>query len=1002
MLCIFCMNEIDDAGDKCPHCGQSQSVTIPPHRLMPHTVLAGRYIVGAAKGEGGFGITYVGKDTRLDRTVAIKEYYPTGLVNRNSTVSPMVTQTEDEHGKDAFEKGRERFLTEAKTLAKFSGEPGIVHILDFFVENNTAYIVMEYLDGMSLSNKLKAGGTMTPDEALTVLMPVMISLEKVHKQGLIHRDISPSNIMILEKTVKLIDFGAARHASGDGNRSISLMLKPGYAPEEQYRSKGVQGPWTDVYALCATIYKCITGVTPDEANDRLHHDELKTPSQLGINVDPRFESALMKGMSVMAENRYQSIEALLKDISPFALSDGKRSEPVSDEGRTVLTTEEDQSTRYVHQQQSSQRQPVVPMQPVQPVQPAQQQNYQGYGQNTQPQTYGQTYSQPYSQQPQTYGQTYSQQPYSQQPYTQPQSQYQQPYTQPQPQQYVQPQYPQAAIPQHNDIDAKIAERMRKRRNKKTLFAFIAIVLIAAAIVIAVLVIKHKSSNTMTKKEGEQLEPVSFSDNDAKLNFSIDDDYVHFSKTVITPNDIAQIKSRKSVDSVYISQCQIPQETMNVLWELDGQLTYLNISESAGFDDISPLSKLTTLHSFSVEKCDLANSVFKDLDLSKMTDLYSINIMGNPKLTDINFLKTSQTVSSVDISYCEVSDISPLKDMSKLYTLKADNCKITDISALKGKSISTISMSENTIKDISALAGNKSLHTLDLASNEIESVKPLSECTDLKSLNLNHNKLTSLDGMQTLIRLEKFECSNNEIKDLSGISNCTVLYYINISSNPIRDISILEKNKDKLKSVFLDSCEVSDLSPVGKATDLVALSFNNNQITSLDSIKGCTKLKALSGDNNEISSLDPITNMTALRCLSFAHNKISDMKPVERMTASMKDSMYVLDLSSNNISTLALTGSKTYEAVLVYNNPITSLDNVRNIEGLNIAISYFDGIKLKEISEGYLRLSIVDCPLDKQVAIEDEVGRYAVTFCTAKEKEDDTNKKKEYVFKQVNT
>ena len=1011
MLCIFCMNEIDDASDKCAHCGQSQSVTIPPHRLMPHTVLAGRYIVGAAKGEGGFGITYVGKDTRLDRTVAIKEYYPTGLVNRNSTVSPMVTQTEDEHGKDAFEKGRERFLTEAKTLAKFSSEPGIVHILDFFVENNTAYIVMEYLDGMSLSNKLKSGGTMTPDEALTALMPVMISLEKVHKQGLIHRDISPSNIMILEKTVKLIDFGAARHASGDGNRSISLMLKPGYAPEEQYRSKGVQGPWTDVYALCATIYKCITGVTPDEANDRLHKDELKTPSQLGISVDPRFESALMKGMSVMAENRYQSIEELLKAISPFAISGGKRSEPVSDDGRTVLTTQEDQSTRYVHQQQSSQRQPVVPMQPVQPVQ-----NYQGYQQNVQsqqfaPQNYNtqpQTYSQQFSQQPQTYAQQTYSQPFSQQPYTQPQTQYtgqqyaNRQFAQPQPQQFVQPQFPQAVVPQGSDIDAKIAERMRKRRNKKTLFAFIAIVLIAAAIVIAVLVIKHKSSNTMTKKEGEQLEPVSFSDTDAKLNFSIDDDYVHFSKTVITPNDIAQIKSRKTVSSVYISQCQIPQETMNVLWELDGQLTYLSINESSGFDDISPLSKLTTLHSLSVEKCDLSNSVFKDLDLSKMTDLYSINLMGNPSLTDINFLKTSQTASSVDISYCEVSDISPIKDMSRLYTFKAENCRITDISALKDKSVSTVYLSENSVKDISALGGNKSLHTLDLSNNEIESIKPLEDCQDLKSLNLNHNHLKSLDGLQKLIRLEKFECSHNEITDLSCMSNLTVLYYVNLSSNKISDITLLEKSKDKLKSVFIDDCLVTDLSPVGKAEGLVALSFNNNQITSIDSIKNCTKLKALSGDGNKISSLDAVANMTALRCLSFAHNKISDMSPVRKMTSSMKDSMYVLDLSSNNISELALTGSKTYEAVLVYNNPLKSLDSVKNIQGMNIAISYFDGIDLKEISKGYLRLSIVDCPLDKQVAIEDEVGRYAVTFCTAKEKEDDTNQKKEYVFKQVNS
>ena len=1002
MLCIFCMNEIDDASDKCAHCGQSQSVSIPPHRLMPHTVLAGRYIVGAAKGEGGFGITYVGKDTRLDRTVAIKEYYPTGLVNRNSTVSPMVTQTEDEHGRDAFEKGRDRFLTEAKTLAKFSGEPGIVHILDFFVENNTAYIVMEYLDGMSLSNKLKASGTMTPDEALTALMPVMISLEKVHKQGLIHRDISPSNIMILENTVKLIDFGAARHASGDGNRSISLMLKPGYAPEEQYRSKGVQGPWTDVYALCATIYKCITGVTPDEANDRLHKDELKTPSELGVSVDPRFESALMKGMSVLAENRYQSIEELLKDISPFALSGGKRSEPASDDGRTVLTTQEDQSTRYVHQQQSSQRQPVVPMQPVQPVQPMQppQQNYQPFGQTAQPQTFGgQTYSQPLSQQPQTFGQTYSQ-PYSQQPFTQPQQPYSQPYAQPQ--QYVQPQFPQAAVPQRNDIDAKIAERMRRRKRKKTVIAFVSVLVIVIGIIIAVVIIKGSGKSTLSKKEGEQLEPVSFNDTDTKLNFSIDDDYVHFSKTVISPNDIAQIKSRKNVSSVYISQCQIPQETMNVLWELDGQLTYLDISESSGFDDISPLSKLTTLHSLTVEKCDLANSVFKDLDLSKMTDLYSVNVMGNPKLTDVNFLKTSQTVASIDISYCEVSDISPIKDMSRLYSFKAEHCKLTDISALKGKTVSTVNLTENTIKDISALGGNKNLHTLDLANNEVDSIKPLEDCKDLKNLNLNHNHLKSLDGLQKLIRLEKFECSHNEITDLSCMSNLTVLYYVNLSSNKITDISLLEKSKDKLKSVFIDDCLISDLSPVGKATELVALSFNNNQVTSIDSIKNCTKLKALSGDSNKISSLDAITDMTALRCISFAHNRITDMRPVERMTASMKDSMYVLDLSSNEISTLALTGSKTYEAVLVYNNPLKSLDSVKNIQGMNIAVSYFDGMDLKELSKGYLRLSIVDCPLDKQVAIEDEVGRYSVTFCTAKEKEDDTNKKKEYVFKQVNS
>ena len=150
MLCMYCMKDMEQTAQVCPHCGNSKSYTVPAHRLAPGTMLAHRYIVGVAKGEGGFGITYAGKDTRLDRIVAIKEYFPSGLVNRNATVSPVVTKTTEESGAEAFERGRERFLNEAKTLAKFSGELGVVHILDFFEENDTAYIVMEYLDGMSL------------------------------------------------------------------------------------------------------------------------------------------------------------------------------------------------------------------------------------------------------------------------------------------------------------------------------------------------------------------------------------------------------------------------------------------------------------------------------------------------------------------------------------------------------------------------------------------------------------------------------------------------------------------------------------------------------------------------------------------------------------------------------------------------------------------------------------------------------------------------------------
>ena len=308
MYCKYCMAKIPDGARECPCCRRDLTVEEPPHHLSPGTVLQNRYIVGSALGEGGFGITYIGKNKLLDMKVAIKEYFPNGFVRRDSSVSTTVTGfTAD--GKEVFAKGKERFLSEAQTLGRFSNEEGIVSVYDFFEENDTAYIVMEYLEGQTLKSYLESKGKLSPEETLALLTPTMRTLEKVHKAGLIHRDVSPDNVMLTNGKVKLLDFGAARDVSGE--KSLSVMLKHGYAPEEQYRRKGAQGPWTDVYALCATIYKCITGVTPDDAPDRMDNDELKPPSALGIDVDKTFEAALMKGLSVRARDRYQSVGELL-------------------------------------------------------------------------------------------------------------------------------------------------------------------------------------------------------------------------------------------------------------------------------------------------------------------------------------------------------------------------------------------------------------------------------------------------------------------------------------------------------------------------------------------------------------------------------------------------------------------------------------------------------------------------------------------------------------------
>ena len=271
----------------------------------------------------------------LDMIVAIKEYYPNGCVYRSNTTSPQVNSSSTEDLKVQFQKGRERFLREARVLAKFSGEPGIVDVRDFFEEYNTAYIVMEFLDGETRKSYLKREGKLAPEKAVSLLMPIMTTLKEVHAHGLIHRDISPDNIMLVRNKIKLLDFGAARDIT-DGNKSLSVMLKPGYAPEEQYRSKGQQGPWTDVYALCATLYKCITGITPDDSMQRVYLDEVRPVSALGIAISPTLDAALMKGMAIMQNNRYQNIDELLYGIEHEQPEQPKPVIEDDDDGATVI------------------------------------------------------------------------------------------------------------------------------------------------------------------------------------------------------------------------------------------------------------------------------------------------------------------------------------------------------------------------------------------------------------------------------------------------------------------------------------------------------------------------------------------------------------------------------------------------------------------------------------------------------------------------------------------
>ena len=224
--CMGCMEYYGDEFDICPHCGYIEGT--PPEEAIhmePGTLLHDRYIIGRVLGFGGFGVTYIGWDGKLEQKVAVKEYLP-GEFSTRMPGQSTITVFNGEKG-EQFRDGLEKFVDEAKRLARFQNEPGVVKIFDSFYENETAYIIMEYLDGETLTERLAREKTIPEDEAVDMLMPVMRSLEAVHGEGILHRDIAPDNIFFTKDgEVKLIDFGASRYATTSHSRSLTVIIKP--------------------------------------------------------------------------------------------------------------------------------------------------------------------------------------------------------------------------------------------------------------------------------------------------------------------------------------------------------------------------------------------------------------------------------------------------------------------------------------------------------------------------------------------------------------------------------------------------------------------------------------------------------------------------------------------------------------------------------------------------------------------------------------------------------
>ena len=298
-------------GDTCPHCGKNSKYANQPLHLPAGFVVSGKhpYVLGAALGQGGFGITYIALDMVTNTRVAIKEYFPTHCSGRTANHSVTAYQNQA----DVYRKGKERFLNEARTLQSLTELPSIVNVLDFFEANNSAYLVMEFLDGISLKEYAARNGTIPAQAFLEQLKPLMEDIHRMHERGVIHRDIAPDNIMLLpDGRMKLIDFGAARSFVGD--KSMTVVVKKGFAPVEQYLSRGSTAS-TDVYALAATIYYCITGKVPPDSADRQYDSAtLTSPRELGADLTPRQEKAILNALTVQQKERTQTVKEFLENL----------------------------------------------------------------------------------------------------------------------------------------------------------------------------------------------------------------------------------------------------------------------------------------------------------------------------------------------------------------------------------------------------------------------------------------------------------------------------------------------------------------------------------------------------------------------------------------------------------------------------------------------------------------------------------------------------------------
>ena len=901
---------------------------------------------------GGFGVTWYAWDTNLDMPVAIKEF----------------SDPDPEH--------RRKFIREARSLAKVSGSRGIVNVRDYLEFDGRAYMVMEYLDGEDLSARIDRTGRLSLDETWQLLLPVMIVLTKLHKADMIHRDVSPDNIRITgDGEVKLLDFGSVSNLTSE-HLTRTVTVKPGYAPIEQYSGAAEQGPWTDEYSLCATIYKCITGRKPVDSLVRSFHDELERPSALGVKISREEEEVLMKGLSVNPRERYGSIDDLVNAME----SAGSRSQHSS----SVRSSVEDLAAKaFSDETQTSKEEPETTMRLAQSQniaqtaqsarQPRRKKNKfiipcilavalvlgvagfaifsggSGNGGNGGgggvlpiPITTGSAEGIEYKS-----GESY-------------------------------------AFVRDTTINDAHIDFIRKNDAITSVY-------FDSCSIPDEMISRMAEWTKVEKIEFDDCEGFTSLDPLAGMAAlkTINIHLIWGEDNVFAGDQFFTADFPETMTSFYII-CDTLEGTTGFLRHFPGVST-LSLNVENGLDDYSFLDSMPNLQylylnhmSMDEEACShlgghkelssvqLDDGSLASLEWAKDCPKIRYIIAQDCPITDLSPLAGNESLYQLSLPGSQVSDLTPLASCPKLGSLNVSRSQVSSLEGLENaQELSTLNISRCGVSDLTPLSGCPNLRELYADHNKITSLSAISKCDKMLLIDVSRNELTTLDGCQDMIKLTSLKAVGNHIADISGIRNSTLLSALMLSENEITDISALSNNFVDLKVLDVSNNQISDISALAGCASLEAFAADNNRLMSVSALADKHSLYGVFLSNNELSDITPLrSSMDNLSYLDIGSNSVRDISFLNSLSVKR---VWLL-MENNNISDISMLPAKlNYQKLVFYGNPIQDVSVISAMQDAGAAdfyVSYHDNIDYSALGASPVsdEVSLVDVPSEKKASV----------------------------------